>query len=256
MTHQVTVGITQDPQAGHFPVDASIKDVTATGSFSNQVHVGETAPNTDPVPEIHSGSIGTTQGPATVRTHANGTTLVTLPSGLEVSLEEAVANGLIAEGDASSTGEPDAPNEGSEDGDVEAVVPTVDEAELNAHASELNAAGEALEAAGLDAEDALSRSVEGIASDGELPEDVSDALVEAFGEEDAQAITDNAFSHAQALTADAISAAGLSLNDMEAMQGLEAELDALPMTVWIDAIRGNPQGLNDAVSRFASSRSA
>lgn len=270
MSQSITVGLPAENLDGHFKVDASVKDVhVRQGQTSRNVQVGGranepraaqgAAPKDSPTP-IVGNTVRTAHGDATVHRTVAGQALVTLPGakGVQMSLQEARAAGIIVADGEPAGGKPsaDAPKDPEEktDGaeDKTDGIPTVTPEELQAHATELNAVGDAFSKAGLNPEDALSRAVEDAAKDGTIPEDVSSALLDAFGD-DSQTVVDNAYSHTLALAADAVAAAGLSPEDADTMAALDQHM-AANWQVFISALRGQPQALNRAVAAFAKSR--
>jgi hypothetical protein len=220
-----------------------IGDIAVKGSTSNQVQVqrpdGQSPAGSTPIPS----------GPVEMRKGFNGRTVVKA-GGLEMSLAEAQSLGLV--------GPDGAP--GQTPGRAKAepeVVPSdtggVTEADAVSHALELNAVGAALDGAGIDAEGALSRAVVSAGESGDLPEDISEALIARFGPDDAQLLIDNAQNYVATVTENAIKAAGLDINDPATVAGLNAAL-AGNSAIFVDAIRGRPQGLNNAIFAFAAKR--
>jgi hypothetical protein len=124
--------------------------------------------------------------------------------------------------------------------------------DVAAHATELNAIGSTLDAAGIDAEDGLARSVEEVGLTGELPEDISEALIERFGMDDAQILIDNAQNYVATVAENAMAAAGLDSRDRSVVAGLDAALADQPR-IFIDAVRGQSAKLNSAIFAYAAS---
>jgi hypothetical protein len=234
----------------------NIGDITVKGSTSNQVTVqrpaGQNPAPNDVLPV----------GPVEIRKTLRGETVVKA-GGLEMSLAEAHSLGLVRAsttvdlqedggmtivGEKVETVEPKA-GAGNDAGDTGGP----SEAEVVSHALELNAVGAALDGAGIDAEGALSRAVVSAGETGDLPEDISEALINRFGPDDAQLLIDNAQNYVATVTENAIKAAGLNINDPATVAGLNAAL-AGNSAIFVDAIRGRPQALNNAIFAFAAKR--
>jgi hypothetical protein len=124
---------------------------------------------------------------------------------------------------------------------------------LAAHAANLNAIGTAFENAGLNAEETLMVAVQSLAAHGDLPENITAALIDNLGEAKAQDAIDRAWAHAEALAADAVRAAGLADADEATVNALAAHIDR-NVSVVIDALRGRPAALNALVLEFAHGR--
>jgi len=261
MSHSITVTGSEPAQDGHFKVDASVKDVRASGHLSNQIKVQQPTTPSPAMGPPSASSIKTTEGVATVHQHINGTSLVTLPSGLQMTWDEAISAGLVErpEDPKSAVGSNPATPSGTPPAlDAEQAKHTIDKAELKQHASELNEIGEALVGSGVDPEGALDRIAERVpqvlfgSGGADVPEDIEDALIQRYGPEEAQTVLSNLMYHAASLTQDAVRAASLP-RDQATTDALGAHLRKTP-GVYASALRGKPQALNDAVFQFARYR--
>lgn len=274
MSRSITVGVpdTENPTF-HTSEGANPGAVKIGGHASNQVQVtnrmdgksmdGRPAEGSnDPAPPSGD-TVETTHGTAKVHRTMTGETLIRVPGGVEMRWSEAVVAGLIKDGGREQApaksdnraGNNKASGDGDGDGtDADTELPTVDRAELDSHIAEINAVGDALTAAGIDAEDALARSVESARATGELPDDVSEALIARFGD-DADAVADNVNYHVAALTIDAMRDMGLSLTPEVAAAYDKFVSDRSDMvSATVAAIRGQPAMLRQIVTEFAASR--
>jgi hypothetical protein len=269
MSHSIQIGAA--PADPGMKVAPGIQHVRASGNGSNAVHVSRNNINAPMSPAdlearttITSGpngdTIPTTHGPARLHHTVDGKTLVTIPGakgGLQVTLAEAHRLGLLVD---QQQKEP-AKNETKPENPKDAETPTddmqIDQAEVAAHATELNMVGNVLDKVGINSEEALTASVASLMETDELPANIEQVLVQHFGE-DAGTIVANAEAHLTARVVAAVKAAGLSLQDTDAMQGLVAALEHSPALIpsYVAALRGQPAKLNALVNSYAASRRA